>query len=285
MPKLRIDRAFSIGVARPWKRITQRSNKPAVPILMYHGIQKKLDKNQHPYFETNTYPELFAQHMQFLHESGYKTVTVQDAVSAAVHGQNGHKLVAITFDDGFADFYTHAFPVLAQYQMTATMYLVSDWTREQRFTREEKEFLTWPEIREMQAHGIHFGSHTVSHPTLYSLDASELEFEIRRSKESIENKLGKAVHSFAYPYAFPEQDRNFTQQVRGFLQSSGYRNGVTTILGTANPQSDAYFLPRLPVNSHDDLTFFKAKLEGGYDWLHSAQYLSKTVKRIYRGRQ
>ncbi len=285
MPNLRIDRAVSIGVVQPFRKIVCKQDPTSVPILMYHGIQHSLNTSQHPYFETNTRPELFAQHLQFLYENNYATVDISEALVATRREQDGQKRVAITFDDGFADFYERAFPVLAQYQMMATMYVVSDWTRDQRYSRNGKEFLTWTEIREMHQHGIRFGSHTVSHPTLYSLDASKLEIEIRRSKERIEDGLGKPVQSFAYPYAFPEQDREYTKKVRELLEANGYQNGVTTILGTANCKSDSYLLPRLPVNSYDDLPLFKAKLEGGYDWLHSAQYLSKTVKRIYRGRQ
>ena len=54
-------------------------------------------------------------------------------------------------------------------------------------------------------------------------------------------------------------------------------NGVCTIIGTAGPSDDTYFLPRLPINSHDDLRLFRAKLEGAYDWLHVAQRWYKSL--------
>jgi hypothetical protein len=59
------------------------------------------------------------------------------------------------------------------------------------------------------------------------------------------------------------------------LAKNGYEDGVTTILGTANPSSDRLFLPRLPVNRWDDYQFFQAKLNGAYDWLHGFQYAAK----------
>ena len=88
------------------------------------------------------------------------------------------------------------------------------------------------------------------------------------------------MNTFAYPYAFPEQDARFVQMLRDSLQSNGYEAGVSPSLGTARREHDHYFLPRLPVNAYDDLRFFQVKLEGGYDWLHSFQYASKRVKSV-----
>lgn len=284
MPKFRLDRALSVGLVQPYRNITRPHAEPTVPILMYHSIRSDLATGQHPYFETNTHPELFARHLQFLHENGYATVDLSEALAAIMTGQNRQKRVAITFDDGYGDFYKHAFPLLMKYCMKATVFVVSDWTREQRVSRDGREYLTWQEIREMYRYGIRVGSHTVSHPELYSLNPSKLEYEIRQSKENIEGGLGEPIRSFSYPYAFPEQDAKFVVRLRELLETHGYENGVSTILGTASRQSDWFFLPRLPVNSFDDLQFFRAKLEGGYNWLHSAQYLTKTMKSLYRGR-
>jgi len=195
-------------------------------------------------------------------------------------GRNMQKCVVITFDDGYRDFYTHAFPVLAEYGFKATMFIVSGLAGEQRGLRDGKEFMTWEEIRRIHSGGIRIGSHTVTHPELYSMRPSQIEDELRRSKSAIEDKLGAAVQSFAYPFAFPEQDRGFVRMLKELLEMHGYQSGVSTILGTAHRGHDAFFLPRLPVNSYDDLQFFEVKLNGGYDWLHSLQYAHKCVKSV-----
>ncbi len=275
---MRLDRAASVGLFHPMTSLLARHRPTRVPILMYHGIRSELG-TRHPYFETSTAPELFAKHMEFLRENGYATVSINEVVEAAMVGLNGRKRVAITFDDGFRDFYTHAFPVLSQYGMKATVFIVSGWTKDERVVRDGREYLTWQEVREMNAHWIRIGSHTVNHPELYALDASSLEYEVRESKEEIESKLGEAIDSFSHPYAFPEQDRRYVERLKELLQAHGYQNGVSTILGTASQDHDWFFLPRLPVNSHDDLRFFRAKLEGGYDWLHPAQKLYKMLKK------
>ena len=277
--RFRLDRALSVGLAYPALQWLDGHRQPRIPILMYHGIRPGVGTT-HPYFETSTSPSLFARHMQFLAENGYTTVDLGDAVEGITAGRNMQKCVAITFDDGFRDFYTHAFPILAQHGFPATMFVVSGFTAERRICQDDKEFMTWGEIREIYSHGIRIGSHTVSHPELYSMAVGQIEDEIKQSKHAIEDKLGAAVESFAYPYAFPEQDRSFVHRLKALLQRHGYQNGVSTIIGTARPGHDGFFLPRLPVNTHDDLRFFEAKLNGGYDWLHAFQYARKCVKSV-----
>ncbi len=109
------------------------------------------------------------------------------------------------------------------------------------------------------------------------LSLSALDDELTRSKQAIEDAIGDAVRSFACPYAFPEADRAFVTRLVGRLETRGYQIGVSTIIGTANRDDQRFLLPRLPINTWDDLSFFQAKLEGGYDWLHRAQYLVKAV--------
>ena len=282
MKTFRLDRALSVGLAHPISHLLNGHSGLRVPILMYHGISSQIG-SRHPYFETNTSLELFAQHMQFLRENDYATVDLNEALEAIMTGRNGQKRVAITFDDGLRDLYTAAFPVLMQHGFKATMFIVSGFTGDQPISREGREYLTWQEVREMHSHGIRIGSHTVNHPELYRLSPREVEFEIRQSKETIEDGLGEQIRSFSYPYAFPEHDKKFVERLKDLLQTHGYEDGVTTILGTASHQHDWFFLPRLPVNTHDDLRFLQAKLEGDYDWLHAAQKLYKTfIKRAMK---
>jgi hypothetical protein len=85
------------------------------------------------------------------------------------------------------------------------------------------------------------------------------------------------VDSFAYPFAFPEHDKIFTHYLEDVLTNCGFENGVSTILGRASLAKNKFFLPRIPVNSWDDEQFFHAKILGGYDWLHWAQALKKSV--------
>lgn len=279
--ELRIDRAISVRLVQPASRLlSSKRTRARIPILMYHGIQRAL-RADHPYFETNISPELFARHVEFLSSHGYTTVTLREANQALLTGQSVRKWVVLTFDDGYRDFYTEAFPVLSKHGLKATLFVVPGFTGDQRISRDGQELMTWREIREVQSHGTEIGSHTMTHPKLHSMKPSQIGEELGQSKALIEDRLGVAVQSFAYPYAFPEQDRPFVQTMKDLLQLHGYRDGVCTIIGTAQRGHDPLFLPRLPVNAYDDLPFLEAKLNGGYDWLHAFQYLRKRMKVVF----
>ena len=124
-------------------------------------------------------------------------------------------------------------------------------------------------------HGIEIGSHTVTHPELWRLSPRDLKYQLSHSKETIEQSIGTEVRSFSHPFAFPEQNAAFITQISALLEKLGYQNAVSTIIGTADRKDGKYCLPRLPINEHDDLRLFRAKLQGAYDWLHVAQRLYK----------
>jgi len=243
---------------------------------MYHSIGER-EEGRHPYYETNTSPQVFAQHMKFLHDNGYRAHVVDKAKLFAAPHRNP-KSVVITFDDGYADFYRHAFPILMEYGFTATVFVITGLMKPQRMSFRGTECLTLSEVRELHSQGVEIASHTVSHHDLRLLKQGEIENELSSSKKFLEDALGVPVKSFAYPFAFPEVDRRFAGRLSDLLRDCGYENGVTTILGTARPGANQWLLPRLPVNRWDDLRFFRAKLEGAYDWLHVPQCLVKTLQ-------
>ena len=275
----RMDRLATLYLSHPLRRLAASSRSSFTPILMYHSISEPDSDGRHPYFETATSPRVFAEQMKFLRETGYRTVSLNEAVMHVESGEQDSKpRVALTFDDGFQDFYTNAFPILENYQFTATVFLPTRYISEESRQFKGWHCMTWREVREMHSAGIAFGSHSVSHQQLNTLTVSEVEQEIRGSKETIEDKLGYPVDSFSYPFAFPETDRPFKRRLRDLLVAQGYKSGVTTVIGTFRAKSDCFFLPRLPVNSWDDLRLFRAKLEGAYDWLHYFQYAVKLGK-------
>jgi peptidoglycan/xylan/chitin deacetylase (PgdA/CDA1 family) len=276
----RLDRVASVYFGGPIAR-ARRTDRLRIPILMYHSVSDKLFGKSHPYFEINTRPKVFAQQMEQLHSSGYRTVTLEDVVNGSM--RSNEKCVAITFDDGYRDFYETALPVLLQFGMTATMFVATGRIHDKPTKFEGVEYLSWSDVREMRTCGMQIGSHTVTHPELAMLSRNQIDRELRDSKDAIEQQLNATVTSFAYPYGFPEVDDQFIHDAREVLQSCGYEVAVTTILGTATISSDRYLLPRLPVNSWDDRQFLKTKLDGGYDWLHLPQLWSKKARKATSG--
>jgi peptidoglycan/xylan/chitin deacetylase (PgdA/CDA1 family) len=278
VPEFRLDRFASLHVFHPLQKARAFRNA-FIPILMYHSVSADRDEHSVPYYQTTTSGRRFVEHMQFLHENGYSTIRLNeigDHLRERLAVEN--RVIAITFDDGFEDFYTTAFPVLQQYGFSATMFLPTSYIGNSARQFKDKSCLTWDQVRELRKVGVVFGSHTVTHPQLHVADAALQKRELQESKDTIEQALGAAVHSFSYPYAFPEQDQAFARRLRETLSECGYTNGVSTIVGRAGPGDDCFFLKRLPINDADDEALFRAKLEGGYDWLHRVQYASKLIR-------
>ena len=326
---MRLDRAISLNLVQPFRRVrfkVQSSGPFPAPILMYHSISDEPEPGVPAYYQTNTSPAVFRQHMQFLADHGYRTISLDQLVSMLTIGLQDYrttgpqdhgatmplgpisafsfqlsafpKLVCITFDDGFRDFYMGAFPVLQKHGFTATVFLPTAFIAGSRsvqglrfdgsgfevpchfpFRNPHSEFLTWNEVRELRQAGIQFGSHTVNHPRLVELPWNEVAEELRESKQELEQHLGEPVTTFAYPFAFPQANRAFVQDFRRLLAEIGYTCCATTELGRVGLGDDPYRLKRLPANSLDDLGLYRAKLEGCYDWLALAQGMIKTVKR------
>ena len=309
--------------------------EPVLPVLMYHSISDRDESHLRDYFKVCTAPDRFRLQMQTLRDNGYVGVDLEAGLAwlnqtgapvsnpARLSGEELREAepttesplliphsafralhstfknlrpVAITFDDGFRDFFTEALPALVEHAFTATMYLPTAFIGETRrsFSPSHRsslstihsplstafDCLTWSEVREAQDAGMRFGSHTVHHPKLYELPWPEIEVELRESRAELEHQLSRPVHSFAYPYAYPEADNNFCRRLRETLMASGYRSCVTTIASRVAKNDDAYTLRRLPMNGADDPGLLLAKLEGAYDWMEPAQRTFKRVKRL-----
>ena len=193
--------------------------------------------------------------------------------------------MVITFDDGYFDFYSEAFPVLNRFGFTATMFLPTGFIADRVMAFKGRDCLTWSNVRELQKYGIQFGSHTVTHPQLRTLARAEIERELMDSKKTIEDRTGCGTESFAYPFAFPQVATEFKKLLRESLEKAEYRNGVCTIVGRASASSDPLFLERLPLNDLDDEPFLRAKLGGAYDWVRSLQSIAQRTRSLIAGRR
>jgi peptidoglycan/xylan/chitin deacetylase (PgdA/CDA1 family) len=280
---IRIDRFATLYVVQPFLAAGRNAKKACLPILMYHSISDTSEDGVTPYYRTVTHPDVFATQMRALKEQGWRGVSLAEGLEV-LNGRrpSDEKVVAITFDDGFADFYIAAFPVLRENGFHATMYLPTEYIGEKPRSFKSKQCLTWSQVRELHANGMEFGSHTVSHPKLWDLEWPQIVAELRDSKSAIEDHLGGPAVSFGYPYAFPSQDVEFVARFTSELQKLGYRNCVTTAIGRVTLGDDLYTLKRLPANSCDDAELLRAKLEGAYDWLSSFQSLTKRAKARFR---
>jgi peptidoglycan/xylan/chitin deacetylase (PgdA/CDA1 family) len=273
----RLDRFVTLYMCSPLVRFIGRRRSERVPILNYHSISNNLFGQSHPYHQINTSPGVFSKQMRWLKSQGYQGIHLSEMLDGLASGQDMSNRLVITFDDGYRDFFTEGFAVMKQCGFTATVFLVTDRIRKTPMRFEGVDYLTWQDVRELHSQGIRFGSRTVTHPDLRSMDPDQIDYELGYSKEVIEQELGDVVESFSYPFPFPEEDRDFARFIGDSLENQGFKNGVSSIIGRARRSSNRFCLPRIPINSWDTAELLEAKLLGGYDWMHVPQLVKKFI--------
>lgn len=281
---MRLDRSITLGCVAPLLGANTRARR--LPILMYHSISDHAPDGLKGYYQLNTPGALFREHLQILKEEGFRVVSLAEGLAALRHpeanGSSWRPSAVITFDDGFRDFETTAWPLLQEFGFSATMFLPTAYIGDQRKIFLDRECMTWEEIRRLQKQGAIFGSHTVSHPLLVELPPEQLRQELQESKKVLEAQLGVPITEFAHPYGFPLGDQRHETIFRTTLQELGYQVAVTTILGSVRSGDNPLLLPRLPANGADDSRLFRAKLRGAYDWISRPQRLVKWAGRVLR---
>ncbi len=233
--------------------------KKKIPILMYHSIAEDASATFQPFTVS---PSLFAEHMAYLHHAGYTPLTVTQFVARRnrVDALPARPIV-ITFDDGFADFFTSALPILQKYSFSATMYIPTAYIGgTSRWMEHEGEgnrpLLSWQQIQEMNASGIECGAHSHTHLQLDLLSRLRANEEITLSKRILEDSLGQSVTSFAYPHGY------YKAETQRLLYRAGYTSACTVKYAMATENTDAFALTRQLVEPTTDVRALATLLAG-----------------------
>ena len=227
---------------------------------------------------TSFSPAVFRRAMGRLHENGYRTL----ALTEAVHNLREKRSVpdrafVITFDDGYQSVYKEAFPLLREYGMSATVFLTvgehgSVPGTDRLPSLGHHPMLSWEEIREMQKGGFVFGAHMLTHPDLTRLPGEKLEAEICRSKTIIEDQLGSSVTCFAYPYG--RYDWRSREIVRQHFACACSDN-----LGLMTCDSDPFALERVDAYYLRTDRLFNVMLTRRFAWYIVARSIPRRIRR------
>ena len=193
-----------------------------VPILYYHYIRDNPIARDKLGFSLSTPPAMFRAQMQYLANHGYHVISLHQAVTAIKnHSGLPSRPIVLTFDDGYADFFTTAVPILQSHGFTATSFVISG-----RMGR--GGFMTPSEVVAADAMGFTIGAHTVDHVALAAQAPARATWEMKQSKLALENLLGHAVVDFAYPYG------SFNQYDMAQAKSLGFETAASTMYGSAH---------------------------------------------------
>jgi len=206
------------------------------PILAYHRVLPQ------PGSDTpGVTPEAFERQMRILAER-WRPVPLTEIVARLEAGApTDRRWVAVTFDDGTEDLFTHAFPILRRHNIPATIFLIVA-------NIGAPDGLKRDQILEMARGGITFGSHTLHHAYLPSVPPEQGRREIVDSKEEME-KMGLRVDLFSYPAG------GFTREVQGIVREAGYRGACTTNRGEKRFPPDRWALRRVTMHGNATTPF------------------------------
>jgi len=185
-------------------------------------------------------PEQFDRQIHWLKRRGYRFLAFSDLTREVVDDRT----VVLTLDDGYADNYHAAFPILRKHDIRAVVYpIISDigrrgvvWPGATEQT--PADMMTRAQIEEMAAAGVEFGSHLLHHKRLGGMSAAEQTEELTASRAALEEIVGRPVVSIAYPYG------DFDEGVVTRTADAGYTFAVTTVPGINPPTRDRLRLNR-----------------------------------------
>jgi peptidoglycan/xylan/chitin deacetylase (PgdA/CDA1 family) len=230
-----------------------------IPILMYHSITPHASLR----FKTFTVaPETFEAQLAYLAEQSYTPITVSRFVAAMDgRGTLPNRPVVLTFDYGFADFYTTALPALRRQRFPATLYIATGYVGQtSRWLRSEGEssrpMLTWQQIAEVCADGIECGAHSHTHPKLDSISPAQARAEIQESAAQLEHHLKTEILSFCYPFGY------YSPTVQRLVQEAGYTSACAVRRLVSSLDDDRFALSRLIVVHDLTLRQFAQLLSG-----------------------
>lgn len=213
----------------PVSAVTVEQDNRAVLVLNYHKIA-----NEHKSLSVTL--DDFEQHMKWLQEYGFTCITPGQLYDFVANGADlPEKPVLITFDDGYKDNYTNAFPIMKKYGMKGTIFVVTG------FLGVYDNYLTWDQAKELLEAGFNIESHTYSHKSMTEASDEDITKELVKSRQTIKEKLGIDSDFMAYPTG------TYNLHIAELVKEAGYKGAFTIKYDNVSRDSNVYALERVPV--------------------------------------
>lgn len=230
-----------------------RADSVYVPILVYHGVFPHHAGQTPEQIEYDVAPERFDEQMAYLKDNGYRVISLVTLVDALEKGDTlPAKSVVITLDDGSANQYVHAFPILKKYGYTATFFVYPA-----PIVGGHSGFMTFDQLREMQKAGMTIESHTRTHPKLTAIKnvkgVDGFEWQFKGSRTVLEKELGTTVDIVAFPFGLHNALSDSVMKAVGYRAARGFP------VGGWNSKATIFALRAFEIT--DNMRSFKAKLD------------------------
>jgi peptidoglycan/xylan/chitin deacetylase (PgdA/CDA1 family) len=221
-----------------------------VPILMYHYISASPSAQDRIRYGLSVPPEMFEAQLNLLSDNGYTTISLRDLYEYLAIGKAlPDKPIILTFDDGYLDNYTNAFPILQKFGMVGTFFVLTGPADDGEAT-----YLTWDMITEMSNAGMDIQLHSREHLDMRNRSFDWLVFQIIGGRQSIEGHTGKPVIFMAYPSG------KYDAAVLRFLHGNNFWAAVTTASGVTHDLSEPLLWDRVRISGQMDLRAFARML-------------------------
>ncbi len=219
------------------------------PILAYHRVGP---------FRADHVPTVsaaaFERQLAFLARFRCRVLPLDDLVGWFDRGERlPRRSVVITFDDGYEETHTVAWPILKRFGYPAAVFVAPGEVG-------RTGFATWEQLTELARDAVTIGSHTMHHSYVPLLSAERLQDELQQSKAVIESRIGRPVQCLSYPSG------GFTPQAQAAARAAGYRVACTTNRALPGAGLDRYALRRIKMTERDaHPLLLLAKVSGHYD--------------------
>ncbi|MFH0778004.1 MAG: polysaccharide deacetylase family protein [Candidatus Eisenbacteria bacterium] len=228
-----------------------------LPVLLYHKVDRRFE-----FGGTWVTPTQFEGHVRTLLERGYRFCALEELVSPDDRARPGDRRVAIAFDDGYRALEDFAFPVLREYGVPASVFVVTGFIGKDNLWDvnvgwRRFDHMGWREMEAALAHGVRFHSHTHTHRDLTRLNEAEARRELTLSRDLLERRLSQKVRYVSYPFGI------YDANVARWAEESGYEAGFTLFGRAGQNVKPLYRIERSAVYRIDTRGSVVRKLEGG----------------------